>query len=191
MGNLVEKALETAAIAHRDQVRKGTNIPYITHPCAVALILAAAGCGEEVVAAGLLHDTVEDTPMSLEEIREGFGEGVARIVAANTEPPKSLPWEERKEHTIASLASLPLDARLVMCADKLHNLRTIAAEHRELGEKVWERFKRGRKEQEWYYRGLARGLCHRPDLGDYAPLFRKFEEEVDALFSAEPEVAPG
>ena len=178
----MEKAIELAAKAHQGQVRKGTDVPYITHPFSVGIILARAGCKEEVIAAGILHDTVEDTPATLEDLREEFGDAVAEIVKGVSEPDKSLPWEDRKKHTIEFLKTASLDVRLVTCADKLHNIRTIASAYRKIGNQVWDRFKRGKKEQEWYYRNLVEHLCDRSDTGEYEPLFKQLKNEVEALF---------
>lgn len=113
-------AVEFAVWAHGGRTRKGKDVPYITHPLAVALSLARAGCAEDVVIAGLLHDVVEDTSVTLEEVRERFGAGVAGIVAACTED-KRLPWEDRKARMLETLTHAPLAVKLVACADKLHN----------------------------------------------------------------------
>lgn len=180
---LVDLAIETALKFHAGKQKKGTIIPYVIHPLAVGVILAAAGCSEEWIAAGILHDTLEDTSLGPEQIRDVFGHGVASLVAACTEPDKSLPWESRKEHTLASLEKAPLEVRVIVCADKLHNVRAIAEDRQKAGESVWERFNRGKSKQEWYYRGLVRVLCNRKDRGRYAPLFLAFEEAVEDLFA--------
>jgi (p)ppGpp synthase/HD superfamily hydrolase len=147
-------AIEFAARAHRGHCRKGSEIPYIVHPLAVAKILIDAGCPEDVVVAGILHDTVEDTPVSLDEIRHTFGEAVARIVEGATEPDKSKPWEERKAHTIAFLKTAPEAVLLVSCGDKIENLQAIREDRERVGEEVWARFRRGRDQQAWYYRSV-------------------------------------
>ena len=157
---LVNKALELSARAHLTQQRKGTDIPYITHPFAVGMILANAGCPEEIVIAGILHDTVEDTEVSLELIEAEFGKAVADIVAGCSEPDKKLSWQERKQHTLDYLDDAPKNVRVVACADKLHNISTIIEEHKRIGDKVWERFKAGKREQSWYYHGLLDCLSH-------------------------------
>ena len=119
-------AIELAARAHRCQVRKGTEIPYIVHPLAVAGILIHANCPEHLVIAGILHDTLEDTPLTLEEIRSQFGREVADLVVALSEPDKKAPWEERKAHTIDHLEQKATpDVLLVSVADKLDNMRAI------------------------------------------------------------------
>ena len=91
--SLLDTAIEVAARAHRDQLRKGTDVPYITHPYGVGLMLARAGYDEEVIAAGILHDTVEDTDVTPEQVRETFGARVADIVRGRSEQDKDLPWE--------------------------------------------------------------------------------------------------
>ena len=180
---LVDLAIKTALKYHAGGRRKGTNVPYVVHPLALGMIFAAAGCSEEVIAAGILHDTIEDTSLTAHELRETFGSGVALLVAACTEPDKSLPWETRKEHTLASMEKAPLEARLIVCADKLHNVRTIAEDREKSGESIWGRFNRGKSDQEWYYRGLVRVLCNREDQEEYASLFTAFKEAVEDLFS--------
>ena len=185
---MVDAAIEVAEEAHRGQFRKGSGIPYISHPRAVARILSDAGCSEELVAAGILHDTVEDTSLTLDFIREKFGERVAKIVQGCSEPDKSLPWEQRKLHTVEFLKTAPLEVRTVTCADKLHNLLTIIADYEVMGDDVWDRFSRGRDAQEWYYRELAASLCDQPDCHGDGTIFEQFRESVEALFgAAEPQ----
>jgi (p)ppGpp synthase/HD superfamily hydrolase len=154
----INRAIEFAALAHRHQVRKGTALPYVSHPYAVGMMLARLGCAEEVVVAGLLHDTVEDTQTTLAELQSLFGEQVARIVQGCTEPDKSLSWETRKTHTIAFLATADEAVRLVALADKLHNVLSMQTARAQVGDKVWERFKRGRDQQSWYYHALLETL---------------------------------
>lgn len=177
-------AIEVAAQAHEGQLRKSTKTPYISHPYAVGLMLAQAGCTEDMVIAGILHDTVEDTGLTLDYIREHFGEHVALIVEGCSEPDKSLSWEERKSHTLQYLRTAPWDIRVVTCADKLHNIQTISVNYQKVGDRVWERFKRGRKEQAWYYRGLVEVLCSRREGEDAIPFCKDFREEVERVFGS-------
>ncbi len=176
--NKVDLALEVAAKAHRGQLRKGTDVPYISHPCAVGLILARASCAEDVVVAGILHDTVEDTALTLDDIEKDFGSVVAAIVEGCSESDKSRPWEDRKRHTIEFLRDASPEARMVTCADKLHNVRSILAERRVIGDRVWDRFRQGRDLQAWYYRGLVESLS-----AQKGPLFQALRKAVDELFS--------
>ncbi|REJ37683.1 MAG: phosphohydrolase [Bacillota bacterium] len=174
-------AVEFAIRAHGGQTRKGKDVPYITHPLAVALSLARAGCAEDVVIAGLLHDVVEDTSVTLEEVRDHFGPAVAEIVAACSED-KRLPWEERKARMLETLTHAPLAVKLVACADKLHNIRDLRADYEQVGDRVWDRFNRGRQHQEWYYRGLLDAFAEEIRDGIYPTLFRALAEEVEAQF---------
>src|SRR6476660_5351370 len=96
-------AVEFAAHAHAEQFRKGTRIPYITHPLNVMRLLIEADCAEDVVIAGLLHDTVEDTPVTLDDIRSRYGSVVADLVAGVTEPPRTFTWEQRKQSVLNQL----------------------------------------------------------------------------------------
>jgi (p)ppGpp synthase/HD superfamily hydrolase len=181
----IDRAIEVAAKAHRNQVRKGTDISYITHPYAVGMMLARADCDDEVVAAAILHDTVEDTDLTLDDIREQFGDRVASIVEGCSEPDKSAPWEDRKRHTLEYLKTAPWEVRVVALADKLHNLHTIGLAHVQSGEGVWDRFKRGRAEQEWYYRGLLDVLCGPAPNGKELPFCAEYRAEVERVFGGQ------
>jgi (p)ppGpp synthase/HD superfamily hydrolase len=180
---LVQKALAVAAAAHQGQVRKGSGRPYILHPVAVAQLLAEAGCGDEVVAAGLLHDTLEDTRLTLGELRAWFGAEVASIVAGCSEPHKSVPWEKRKKHTLKTLPSAPWEVRVVTCADKLDNVLSMAVDREEQGDALWNRFSRGRDDQAWYHRAVVERLSQGPELHDPGlELLRQLREAVATLF---------
>jgi (p)ppGpp synthase/HD superfamily hydrolase len=182
-GDLIDRAIEAAAKAHRKQARKGTKIAYITHPFAVGVILAKAGCSEEVIAAGILHDTVEDGRVKLSRIREEFGDRVACIVEQCTEPDKRRAWEKRKQHTLDTLKKASLDAKYVACADKLHNIRSIARDCRKVGDGVWRRFRRGREDQRWYYTSLVNSLRSRRKSASYEKLYKELKREVEEVFN--------
>ena len=157
-GEKFENALEYAARLHRDQCRKGTDIPYITHLLAVASIVGENGGTEDEVVAALLHDGPEDQggEVTLDDIRARFGDEVAEIVDGCTdtyEYPKP-PWRERKERYLAHLADAPNSVRLVSSADKLHNARAVLSDYRILGEDLWTRFNGGKRGTLWYYRAV-------------------------------------
>ncbi len=158
--NQIEEAIEVAAEAHQGQYRKGTDTPYITHPYAVGLILMEAGCTEAVIIAGILHDTVEDTDLTLEFIRERFGEDIANIVDGCSEN-KALRWRARKTERIEALKTASPEICTVTCADKLHNLRTIISEYDLIGDAVWDRFHGGVEDQAWYYRSILGAIADR------------------------------
>jgi len=177
-------AIGVAAQAHHRQVRKGTEIPYLVHPLAVAGILIRAGSPEHVVIAGVLHDLVEDTPVTLDVIRAQFGAPVADLVHAVSEPDKQASWEARKAHTLDSLGSTPLpEALLVALADKLDNIRAIREGLQAQGEPFWSRFNRPKDRQEWYYRGLDAIFSRRVTLGPGAALAAEFSREVSRVFA--------
>ncbi len=142
MSERVFQAIQFATKAHTGQFRKGTKVPYIVHPLGVAKILIEAGCSEDVVVAGILHDTVEDSSTRIDDIRRDFGEEVARLVSGASEPDKSDTWENRKQHTIDNLETAPMDAVYVSLADKLANIRDIRADYEKLGDDVFLRFNR-------------------------------------------------
>ncbi len=179
---LVMNAVSFAAARHGAQQRKGTDIPYITHPLGVALLLARLGCNDEILAAAILHDTIEDTPTTAEELRAEFGERVSALVEGASEPDHHGPWEERKRHTLETIGAAPYDVKLVVAADKLHNLSGIVADHAAIGEEVWSRFSRGREQQEWYYRGLAAALRDGERGDELDLLVTALEREVALLF---------
>ena len=158
-GQKFEEALVYAARLHRDQTRKGSGIPYVTHLLAVAAIVGENDGTEEEAVAALLHDAPEDRGgrERLEDIRRRFGDEVAGTVAGCTdtyEDPKP-PWRPRKEAYIAHVAAASPSVRLVSAADKLHNARAILADLRSLGEELWERFTGGKEGTLWYYRALV------------------------------------
>ena len=190
--NLIEEAIEIAAQAHHGQFRKGTHTPYITHPYAVGLMLMDAGCSEVVVIAGILHDTVEDTDLTLECIRKDFAEPVAAIVDGCSEN-KSLRWRERKAERIEALKTASTEVCLVTCADKLHNLRTVISEFDDIGDAVWERFHGGEEAQKWYYRSVLEslriqkedrniGTCNRVVQKQFNLIFHQLQQAVMYLF---------
>ena len=151
--------------------RKATKIPFMAHLLGVAsLVMGEAGqvpfpVTEDMVIAALLHDAVEDHGgrPRLEDIRSNFGSEVARMVeglsdtfAEDSYQKES--WEERKQAYINRLEKEPKDVQLISAADKLYNARSILADYRESGPKVWERFKRGRNDQIQYFDSLVRIL---------------------------------
>ena len=179
--NIVQKAINFASIAHRNQTRKSTDIPYITHPFAVGMLLQKAGCSDSVIAAGILHDTVEDTDTTYETLVENFGEHIANLVSAASEHDKSLPWQVRKQHTIDTLKDLSIEEIQVITADKLHNLQSINEDFETIGEKVWERFNHGMKDQHWYYASIVKELA--PRKKEFK-LIQEVEREVIHLFGS-------
>ena len=179
---IVFQAIEFAAQAHWGQFRKGSDLPYMVHPLGVARILIECRADKEVVAAGLLHDTVEDTRVTLAEIERDFGPRVARLVEGASEPDRSETWEKRKRHTLAHLRTAPAEVLLVVGADKLDNIRSIQEDLTRLGAALWDRFNRPREAQKWYYASLVEVLGERLQEEPAASLFRVFAEAVRQVF---------
>jgi len=178
---LLDSALIFAAVAHQNQKRKATDIPYIVHPVGVMLILIEFGENDpELLAAALLHDTVEDSGVTHDQIRKEFGDRVAEIVAGCSEPDKDDTWENRKNHTIHYIKGAPRHIQLVSAADKLHNLRSMIKDYEEVGDKVWSRFKRGKDDIAWYYRSVLASLREGGLSGH--PLMKELDALITELF---------
>jgi hypothetical protein len=130
MSPRLERALRWAAVCHAGQTRKGSDIPYFEHVVAVAMILDRAGFEEDVVIAGLLHDVIEDTEASFDDVATRFGTAVAEIVRACSEVKldaqgRKQPWIDRKRDHLAVICAAGVPIRAVVLADKLHNLTSI------------------------------------------------------------------
>ena len=148
---------------HATHTRKGLGAPYITHLMAVAAIVGEHGGDEDTFIAALLHDTVEDGDgyATLDRVRAQFGARVADMVAACSdafENPKPK-WRERKERFIETMRSAPHDVRLIVAADKLHNICATIGDYEALGDEVWMRFTGRRDGTLWYYTAIAHALA--------------------------------
>ena len=178
---LVEKAFEFAKKAHAGQFRKYSKRDYIVHPISVSNILKNAGFPAYVVAAGFLHDTVEDTDTTMEDILREFGENVTRMVKFNTEN-KELSWEERKTHTIESLAPSLVEERALVVADKLDNLRQLKRDVEVGGDDAWKVFKRGKEHQAWYFLSIAEQSMLNLTKEQIPDFFFEYQKEATEFF---------
>ena len=157
----IDRAIRFAVFAHAGTNRKGKERPYILHPIETMTIVAGLTDDEDVIAAAVLHDTVEDTDVTEEEIKREFGPRVAALVMAESEDkmkdlPSEASWKMRKEATIDHLGTLDRDAKLICLGDKLANIREMSRDYAELGDKLWERFnQKDKKEHAWYYRSVC------------------------------------
>ena len=163
--SLFEKALGFALEAHRGQSRKRSNTPYLLHPMEAATIVATMTDDQEVIAAALLHDTVEDTDVTIEQIEENFGPRIKELVASETEnkyPEKSSieTWKMRKEESIKVLKETDnINIKILWLGDKLSNMRSFYRLYREKGDSLWKRFhQEDPKEQKWYYTEIEDAL---------------------------------
>lgn len=154
-----DEALAFAVDLHREQPRKGTGVPYVSHLLSVAALVLEHGGSEDQAIAALLHDAVEDQGgrPTAERIRERFGDLVAEIVdgCTDTDVSPKPPWRLRKEAYVARVRNEPAHVRLVSAADKLHNARTMVTDLRIHGPELWGRFNAGRDETLWYLEALV------------------------------------
>lgn len=157
-----DEALVWAAELHREQFRKGSGVPYVSHLLAAASLVIEHGGGEDQAIAALLHDAIEDQGglKTRDEILRRFGPRVTEIVEGCTDShadPKP-EWKDRKESYIAVIGRKSASIRLVSAADKLHNARCILSDYRALGDEVWQRFQADKEETLWYYREVTAAL---------------------------------
>lgn len=174
MTNSIDYAFLFALKIHGGQVRKDGK-PYIVHPFSVATELAKNGADDDLIRAGLLHDAIEDGGVTEKEIKENFGDEVLRLVTFETED-KSLSWEERKRKTVIELETCDEKCAMLVCADKLSNIRDIKDGLARCGEDVWKNFKRGKDEQEKLYRAYVSVLSRLSDMKMYRDLKQTVEE---------------
>ena len=179
--NIKDKALYFATVAHDGQKRKGLkNLPYIVHPIEVGEFLENFMLSDEVVAAGYLHDVVEDTKFTLDDIRNGFGDKVATFVDHASEPDKSLSWLERKTHTILITKDLPLESKYLVCADKISNLNATALYFETVGNRDFSIFKTGEDMQMWYFTSLYKSIIANETENN--GIFKLFKEAIIEVF---------
>lgn len=182
---LLDRAIIFAVKAHAGIERKGKGFPYIVHPMEAMEIVATLTSDQELLAAAALHDTVEDTDVTLDDLRTEFGDRVAMLVAHESEEKKPEvsareSWHARKQAAIERLAKAPRDAKIVALGDKLSNMRAIARDYAVLGDALWDRFNTNDpKEHEWHYRGLADSLRELETTEAY----HEFESLINQVFS--------
>lgn len=182
---LLDKAIIFATRAHAGTERRGKGFPYIVHPMEAMEIVATITPDQELLAAAALHDTVEDTDVTIETLREEFGERIAALVAAESDTfqegvSEEDSWHARKQAAIDRLAQAPRDAKIVAMGDKLSNMRAIARDYAVMGDALWNIFHaKDPKDHEWHYRGLADSLRELEDT--FA--FKEFEQLINQVFS--------
>jgi (p)ppGpp synthase/HD superfamily hydrolase len=181
--NKIIKAINFARIAHDGQNRKGKELSYISHPLSVALLLSDSGFKEDVVIAGILHDTIEDTDVSYQDIETKFEKNVADIVNDVSEKDKKLSWKERKHLALEKIPDMKEESVFVKTADVLHNMSEQLEDYKKEGDKMFEKFNAGKEAQLERYDKLVKTLRKRkinnPLLSDLENTFL----EVKKLWS--------
>ncbi len=180
--SLLDRAIAFASHAHRNTERRGKGFPYIAHPLEAMAIVATMTNDQELLAAACLHDVLEDTDTTYEELKENFGERVADIVKAESdevfpEMKQEDSWKMRKQIAMDHLAKAPRDVQMVAMGDKLSNMRALDQDYKQIGEELWNRFHvTDPKLHEWHYRGLAKALIRLNDTEAYKEFCRLIEE---------------
>lgn len=170
----VDKAIKFAVDAHANTERRGKGFPYVIHVLEAMEIVASITSDPELLAAAALHDTVEDTDVTIEQIRAEFGERVAAIVDSESDRfPEGIPeadsWRMRKQAAIDRLARASRDSKIVAMGDKLSNMRAIYRDYMRQGDALWSIFHApgGKPDHEWHYRGLVESLSELSDTDAY------------------------
>ena len=178
--NVVERALNKAAVLHDGQYRKKEKVPYIVHPVAVAMMLFEYTDDEQVIAAALLHDTVEDCGYAPDDLEREFGKRIKNLVLGVTED-KSLPWRERKERYLKHLRTAPSESVLIAAADKIHNIRCVVELNQKHGDETWGVFDGASGGNYlWYWKELLKIVKER---GIEKKLVEQFEKALNEMQS--------
>lgn len=176
---MIEKAFLFSNEVHGNQIRKDGK-PYISHPVMVAMELAKNGADDNLICAGLLHDVIEDGSISKETLIHDFNEEIANLVDIDSED-KSLSWEERKLKVLHDASNGSRDYQMLLCADKLSNLKDVEEDIANRGEAIWKMFKRGKDQQAWFYHKLVEAL---QDLND-TQMYKELVQTVENVFGKE------
>ena len=182
--DLLDRAILFAVNAHHNTERRGKGFPYIVHPMEAVSIVATITPDQEILAAAALHDTIEDTDVTYEELRQAFGSRVADLVAEETDRfiegvSEEDSWHDRKQAAIDRIAASSRDGKIVAIGDKLSNMRAIARDYKEKGDALWTIFHvKDKASHEWHYRGLAASLSELSDTFAY----REFISLINEVF---------
>ena len=180
--DLLDRAIVFAVQAHHNTERRGKGFPYIVHPMEAVEIVATITPDQELLAAAALHDTIEDTDVTVEQLREAFGERVAELVYAESDQfaegiSEEESWHERKQAAINRLAAASHDAKIVAMGDKLSNMRAIWRDYQVKGDELWKIFHvTDKASHEWHYRGLVASLSELSDTFAYKEFIRLIDE---------------
>lgn len=174
------EAIQLAIKAHDKQFRKLDGDIYAAHPLEVGIILASNNYDSDIIIAGILHDTVEDTYVTLEEIAFQFGDHVRYLVAGCSEDDKSLPWKDRKLSALDTVGNCgDIGVKLIFCADKISNIKSIIRYKENSSDSdLWSKFNAGFEDQKWYYTQSLRILS---DLKD-TKIYKELKESIDIVF---------
>ena len=180
--DLLDRAIIFAVKAHHNTERRGKGFPYIVHPMEAVEIVATITPDQELLAAAALHDTIEDTDVTVENIRREFGDRIADLVHAESDQftegvSEEDSWHDRKQAAIDRLRQAPHDAKIVALGDKLSNMRAIWRDYQTKGDELWNIFHvKDKASHEWHYRGLAASLSELSDTFAYQEFVRLIDD---------------
>lgn len=182
---LIEKAVRFAAGYHKGAFRKGNNVPYIVHPIETMMLVSKMTDDPSVIAAAALHDVIEDTACTVEELKREFGDRIAGLVISESEnkregSPKEETWKIRKEENLLHVKEAPVESQMIMLADKVSNLRATVRDFRQSGSSIWGKFNmKDESQQAWYYKSVAHVLSNL----SYLPAYQEYIYMLEEVFA--------
>ena len=177
--SLIEKAIRIIVTAHANQKRKNDGSPYVVHPLMVAIKLMKYNFSDEVIAAALVHDILEDTDISEQELRDNLGNGVVDLVKMVTND-NFLSWEDKKNKYIETVRNGSEEAKAISIADKIHNAENFLFTYNQIGSEIWKKFSRGKEKKMWFEEEILKCLktwSH--------PMINEYEKLVEQMQNAE------
>lgn len=183
--SLVDKAITFATKAHHGTERRGKGFPYIIHPLEAMAIVATMTSDPRLLAAAVLHDTIEDTEITYDDIKGEFGKRIADLVAKETDERldhdgRILTWQERKKRDMDSLKNSTREIKIIALGDKLSNMRAIARDYKTAGDNLWKIFHvKDKATHAWRYKGLRDALSELSDTFAFKEFDRLVKETFD------------
>jgi len=189
-----DNAIQLAMAAHRSQTRKGSNIPFLVHPISVGITLAMIGVTNNVIIGGILHDTIEDTRITYDDIKGAFGREIADLVMEVTTEKETAgePWITRRLRTINSISTISQDAISIKAVDLYHNMASLVRDHALMGDKLFEHFSSTKNNEHWAFSQVYHALKKRVTSKEEMVLeaIRQFIEKVFGSVYEETSVHP-
>jgi len=178
--SLIEKAIRIIVVAHANQKRKNDGSPYVVHPLMVAIKLMKYNFSDEVIAAALVHDVLEDTDIPEQELRDNLGNEVVEMVKMVTND-NSLSWEDKKSKYVEMVRNGSKEVKAISIADKIHNAENFLFTHSQIGSEIWEKFSRGKETKMWFEEEMLKMF---KETWSH-PMIKEYEELVEQMRNAE------
>ena len=178
--SLIEKAIRIIVTAHANQKRKNDGSPYVVHPLMVAIKLMKYNFSDEVIAAALVHDILEDTDISEQELRDNLGNGVVDLVKMVTND-NFLSWEDKKNKYIETVRNGSEEAKAISIAGKIHNAENFLFTYNQIGSEIWKKFSRGKEKKMWFEEEMLKMF---KETWSH-PMINEYEKLVEQMQNAE------